>query len=163
MRDVVLLILGLIAVTTPTEAQDAASIRAVKQALARYDAAFRTKDLATIRSLLSEDVLLYEHSVRNDGRKEVFEKHLKPEILEFEDMEIEFSDVRITASDDLALVTRSYVLRGKYEGRTIDARGNETMAWKKTDGDWRIVHIHYSHPCPPRNEPGPAEANDGGR
>ena len=40
--------------------------------------------------------ILYEHSVRNAGREDVFENHLKPEILEFHDMQLEFSDIRIT-------------------------------------------------------------------
>ena len=120
----------------------------VKEALARYDTAFRTKDVGTIHSLLSEDVLLYEHSVRNDGREDVFKNHLEPEILQFEDMKLELSDVRITPGADLALVTRAYKLEGNYKGKPINASGNETMVWKKVGAEWRIAHIHYSHPCP---------------
>jgi len=120
----------------------------VKEALARYDTAFRTKDVGTIHSLLSEDVLLYEHSVRNDGREDVFKNHLEPEILEFEDMKLELSDVRVTPGADLALVTRAYKLEGNYKGKPIDASGNETMVWKKVGAEWKIAHIHYSHPCP---------------
>ena len=120
----------------------------VKEALARYDIAFRAKDVATIHSLLSEEVLLYEHSVRNDGREDVFKNHFEPEILEFEDMKLELSDVRITPGADLALVTRAYQLEGNYKGKPINASGNETMVWKKVGAEWRIAHIHYSHPCP---------------
>jgi ketosteroid isomerase-like protein len=127
----------------------------VKEALARYDTAFRTKDVATVHSLLSEDVLLYEHSVRNDGKEDVFKNHLEPEILEFEDMKLELSDVRITPGVDLALVTRAYKLEGNYQGKPIKASGNETMVWKKVEAEWKIAHIHYSHPCPK-----PAESRD---
>lgn len=125
----------------------------VKEALARYDTAVRTKDVATIHSLLSEDVLLYEHSVRNDGREDVFKNHLEPEILEFEDMKLELTDVRITPGSDLALVTRSYKLEGNHQGKPINASGNETMVWKKVGAAWKIAHIHYSHPCPKPAEP----------
>jgi len=119
-----------------------------KAALEKYDRAFRAKDTEIIKGLLAPDVLLYEHSVRNDGLQDVFENHLKPEIVEFEDLQLEFSGLRVTSGTDLALVTRQYTIRGKLRGRYIDATGNETMVWKKTGPEWRIAHIHYSHPCP---------------
>jgi len=120
----------------------------VDAALAKYDQAFRGKDVATIRNLLADDVLLYEHSVRNVGLADVFDNHLKPEISEFEDMKAEFTDVRITPGGNMALVTRQYKIEGKMRGRDITAAGNETMVWKKVGSEWKIAHIHYSHPCP---------------
>ncbi len=125
-------------------AQDAS----FKAALEKYDLAFRTKDTETIKRLLAHDVLLYEHSVRNDGLEDVFENHLKPEIVGFEDLTIELSDVRITPAAGLALVTRQYKIQGKLRGREINAGGNETMVWKKVGAEWKVAHIHYSHPCP---------------
>jgi len=127
----------------------------VKEALARYDTAFRTKDVGTIHSLLSEDVLLYEHSVRNDGREDVFKNHLEPEILEFEDMKLELSDVRITPGADLALVTRAYKLEGNYKGKPIDASGNETMVAERI-GVWTIrLQSSGAPPLLPRLRCGP--------
>lgn len=120
----------------------------LKAAMEKYNQAFRSKDVETVKSLLAPDVLLYEHSVRNDGLQDVFENHLKPEILEFQDLQLDFSDVRISSGADLALVTRQYRIRGKLGERIIDATGNETMVWKTVGGQWRIAHIHYSHPCP---------------
>lgn len=128
---------------------------AFKTALEKYDKAFRTKDTETIKDLLASDVLLYEHSVRNDGLQDAFENHLKPEMVEFEDMQLEFSDVRITPGAELVLVTRQYTIRGKLRGRDINAGGNETMVWKKVGLGWKVAHIHYSHPCrrPPAATP----------
>ena len=125
----------------------------LKTAIEKYDRAVAAKDVATVKSLLAPDVLLYEHSVRNDGLQDVFENHLKPEILEFQDLELDFSDVRITSGTDLALVTRQYRVRGKLGERVIDATGNETMVWRKVAGSWKIVHIHYSHACPRPSPP----------
>lgn len=130
--------------TVFAQAQDAA----VRRALEAYDQAVAKKDVETVRNLLAQDVLLYEHSVRNDGAKDAFENHLKPEILESGGLQLTFSDVRITPETDLALVTRQYRVRGKIQGREIDATGNETLVWQKLDGQWKILHIHYSHPCP---------------
>jgi len=140
----------LLASFFPASAQDAA----FKEALEKYDKAFRTKDTEIIKGLLAPDVLLYEHSVRNDGLQDVFENHLKPEIVEFEDMVLDLSDVRITPGADLVLVTRQYKIQGKLRGRDINAGGNETMVWKKVGSQWKVAHIHYSHPCP--RPPAPA-------
>lgn len=126
---------------------------ALKAAIDKYDKAFQNKDVETVRSLLAPDVLLYEHSVRNDGLQDVFENHLKPEITEFEDLKVEFTDVRITPGTGLALLTRRYKVQGKLRGRDINASGNETMVWKKVGPDWKIAHIHYSHACPRPSAP----------
>lgn len=128
----------------PAHAQDAA----LKGAVEKYDRAVRSKDVETVKHLLAPDVLLYEHSVRNDGLEDVFENHLKPEITEFQNLTLEFSDVRFTPGSELALVTRQYRIRGQLNGKDINATGNETMVWKKVGPEWRIAHIHYSHPCP---------------
>jgi ketosteroid isomerase-like protein len=120
----------------------------VKAAVEKYNQAFRSKDVATIKKLLADDVLLYEHSVRNVGLADVFENHLKPEITEFEDVKAEFTDVRITSGKEMALVTRQYKIQGKMRGKEITAAGNETMVWKKVGKVWKLAHIHYSHPCP---------------
>jgi ketosteroid isomerase-like protein len=123
----------------------------VRKALDAYDQAVAKKDVETVRSLLAPEMLLYEHSVRNDGAKDAFDNHLKPEILEGE-LQLSFSDFRVTASSGLALVTRQYRVKGTFEGKAVDSNGNETQVWKLADGQWRIIHIHYSHACP-RNKP----------
>jgi len=110
----------------PLPSQIGLSKPGVEAALAKYDQAFRGKDVGVIRNLLAEDVLLYEHSVRNAGLADVFDNHLKPEISGFEDMKAEFTDVRITPGADVALVTRQYKIEGKMRGREITAAGNET-------------------------------------
>jgi ketosteroid isomerase-like protein len=120
----------------------------VRKALAAYDQAVAKKDVDTVRTLLAPEMLLYEHSVRNDGAKDAFENHLKPEILEGQGLQLSFSDIRVTASSGLALVTRQYRVQGTFEGKAVDSNGNETQVWKMTDGQWKILHIHYSHACP---------------
>lgn len=131
----------------------AAADSQLQGAIDKYDRAVASKDVATVRTLLAPDVLLYEHSVRNAGIADVFDNHLKPEITEFEEMKMEFSDVRLDSGADFGLLTRQYHLQGKLKGREINAKGNETMVWKKLGSDWKIVHIHYSHACPRPSPP----------
>ena len=127
--------------------------RDVRAAVERYNAAMTSKDLPTLKSLLAPDIILFEHSVRNVGLDDVWDNHLKPEVSELDDAKAEFTNVRISASTDMALVTRGYAIRATMKGKPIDARGNETMVWVRRDGRWLVTHIHYSHPCPRPSTP----------
>jgi len=120
----------------------------VRAAVERYNQAFVGKDLVTLKSLLAPDIVLYEHSVRNIGLDDVWEHHLAPEAQAFRDANAEFTDLRVWLSGDIALVTRQYRIQATMNDRPIDARGNETMGWARRDGNWKVIHIHYSHPCP---------------
>lgn len=128
----------------------------VRAAVEAYNRAFVGKDLPALKALLAPDIVLYEHSVRNIGLDDVWEHHLRPEVAAFEGTKADFTDVRVWVSNDLALVTRQYAITATMNGRPIDARGNETMGWALRDGAWKVVHIHYSHPCP-RPAPPPSE------
>lgn len=125
----------------------------VRAAVARYNNAFTTKDLQGLKALLADDIVLYEHSVRNIGLADVWDNHLRPEVEEFENATARFTNVRVTARGDMALVTREYSIQATMRGKPIDATGNETMVWVRRDARWLVTHIHYSHPCP---RPAPA-------
>ena len=120
----------------------------VRAAVESYNRAFVQKDLPALKALLAPDIVLYEHSVKNIGLDDVWDNHLKPEVSAFEGTMAEFSDVRVWATSEMALVTRLYAITATMNGRAIDAKGNETMTWVRRDGAWKVVHIHYSHPCP---------------
>lgn len=133
---------------SPLSAQQTSSEAEVRAAVERYNQAFVGKDLTTLKSLLAPDIILYEHSVRNIGLDDVWEHHLAPEVQAFENAKAEFTDMRLWVAGDVALVTRQYAIQAIMRGRPIDARGNETMGWARRDGEWKVIHIHYSHPCP---------------
>jgi len=120
----------------------------VRAAVDQYNAALLSRDLPALKAMLAPDIVLYEHSVQNIGLNDVWENHLRPEVEAFEDPRGEFTDVRIWTAGAMALVTRQYRIQAVMRGRPIDARGNETMVWSRREGAWRVVHIHYSHPCP---------------
>lgn len=120
----------------------------VRAAVERYNAAFTTKDLTSLKALLADDIVLYEHSVRNIGLADVWDNHLRPEVEAFQNTTANFSNVRVSATSDMALVTREYSIQATMNGKAIDARGNETMVWVRRNARWVVAHIHYSHPCP---------------
>ena len=131
----------------PVGAQEAVEAE-VRAAVASYNKALVEKDLPALKALLAQDVVLYEHSVRNVGIEDVWENHLRPEVEAFEGATAEFTEVRVWTTAEMALVTRQYRIQATMGGRPIDAKGNETMTWVRRDSAWKVVHIHYSHPCP---------------
>ena len=143
-----LLMAFLLMTVLPLVALASSEKNSVRKALRAYDEAVAKKDVETVRTFLASELLLYEHSVRNDGAEDAFENHLKPEILEVDGLELSFFDLRVTASSGLALVTRQYRVKGTFQGKAVDSTGNETQVWKQTDGQWKLIHIHYSHACP---------------
>ncbi len=120
---------------------------AVRAAVEQYNSAMTTKNLVVLKSLLADDIVLYEHSVRNVGLADVWENHLRPEVEAFDNATATFTNVRITADAGMALVTREYDIRAMVKGKPITAAGNETMVWVRRDSRWVVKHIHYSHPC----------------
>ncbi|GAC1641097.1 MAG: hypothetical protein NVS9B14_22710 [Candidatus Acidiferrum sp.] len=138
----------LLAAALPVSASTIPAEDSLRKTLAIYDEAVAKKDVETVRTFLAPELLLYEHSVRNDGAKDAFDNHLKPEILEADGLQLSFSDLRVTANSGLALVTRQYQVKGTFQGKAVDSTGNETQVWKRTDGQWKLIHIHYSHACP---------------
>lgn len=141
-------LVGCFSLTLSVPARGQSPEAEVRAAVAEYNRAMQEKDLPALKALLAPEILLYEHSVRNIGLDDVWEHHLRPEVSAFENMRADFTDVRMTATPELALVTRQYAIQATMNGRPIDARGNETMVWARREGAWRVVHIHYSHPCP---------------
>lgn len=149
MRSLVSMLFLLLVPASSLPAQTAED--QVRAAVEQYNRAMLTKDLPALKALLAPDVILYEHSVTNIGLDDVWENHLKPEVTGFDNVTGEFTDVRVWVDGGAAIVTRQYAIRGTLDGRPIDARGNETMGWVRRDGQWSVVHIHYSHACPRRS------------
>jgi len=151
---------AVIVSNSAVSAQDSAE-RDLRAAVERYNRAFLGKDLVALKQLLAPDIILYEHSVRNIGLEDVWEHHLRPEVEAFQNLRGEFTDLRVWVSGELGLVTRQYSIQATMRERQIDARGNETMGWARRDGEWKVVHIHYSHPCPrPSSEPDKSAADN---
>jgi ketosteroid isomerase-like protein len=147
MPSLLLLLLLLLWPASSLVAQSGAEAE-VRAAVGRYNQAMISKHLPALKAMLAEDIVLYEHSVRNIGLDDVWEHHLKPEVEAFEGMKAEFPDLKIWVAGDVAVVTRQYSIQATMKGRPVDARGNETMGWIKRNGEWKVIHIHYSHPCP---------------
>lgn len=94
--------------------------------------------------LLAEDVIIFESGGVESSRAEYASHHLE-------------SDAAFSASVPRTLISRSQGMHGEvawvmsvetvsgtYRNRAINSRSVETMMLRLVDGQWRIVHIHWS-------------------
>lgn len=109
-----------------------------------FHAALKRSDTKFALSLMSEDVVIFESGYVETGRAEYAAHHLQA------DAEFSAATIRKPVSDvvmeegDLANVMRVDLVNGSFHGRPVNSRSVETMLLRKTRGQWRIFHIHWS-------------------
>lgn len=124
----------------------AATSNALDKTLAAYDRAFEGRDVMALWDLFAEDIVLYEQGTQNIGRDDALGKHLGPDLKAFLQMAAEFTDVRVQELNGAAIRTRHFKVKGMLPNRYFLARGFETQNWVLKDGNWKLVHMHWSFP-----------------
>jgi ketosteroid isomerase-like protein len=141
------------ALTLPTHARDqvaqtaADDPAAIEAWLKGYDAAFNAKDLDKLATFYHPDVTIYEGGGINNGWIDYRDRHLGPELKEFENLQFGHSNTKVTVlpGGQSAYATSEYSIKAKMGEREIDSRGLETLVLVKgADGTWKIRHSHTS-------------------
>ena len=122
-------------------------VAAMETWLKGYDAAFNAKDLDKLATFYHPDVTIYEGGGINNGWVDYRDKHLGPELKQFENLQFGHSNTKVTLLGDgrSAYVTSMYALKAKMGERDIDSGGLETLVLvKDAGGAWKIRHSHTS-------------------
>ena len=120
---------------------------AIETWLKGYDAAFNAKDLDKLATFYHPDVTIYEGGGINNGWIDYRDRHLGPELKEFENLQFAHSNTKVTVlpGGQSAYATSEYSIKAKMGEREIDSRGLETLVLVKgADGSWKIRHSHTS-------------------
>ena len=120
---------------------------AIETWLKGYDAAFNAKDLDKLATFYHPDVTIYEGGGINNGWIDYRDRHLGPELKEFENLQFGHSNIKVTVlpGGQSAYATSEYSIKAKMGDREIDSRGLETLVLVKgADGSWKIRHSHTS-------------------
>lgn len=106
--------------------------------------ALETGDVDTLRSVLAPDVLIFESGGMESSLAEYEGHHMTSDIDFMKAMHREvISQQTIDSGDSATVVTRSRV-HGVYEDKEIDLNSTETLVMRKLNGQWKVVHIHWS-------------------
>jgi ketosteroid isomerase-like protein len=94
--------------------------------------------------LLSDDVLIYESGRAERSKAEYASHHLKADTEFASATQRKLLKRASWIGADTAWVTSETETTGSFRGRPIALTGAETMLLRRTAGEWKIVHIHWS-------------------
>jgi ketosteroid isomerase-like protein len=129
------------------KAVDAQSDTVAKPAVDAVDAfhkALTDGDTEQAMALLADDVLIYESGYAETGKAEYASHHLEADMAFLKGVKQSVSARSAQASGDVAWVTSQGETTGTYKDKAIDSASTETMVLRRIDGQWKIVHIHWS-------------------
>jgi uncharacterized protein (TIGR02246 family) len=148
----ILLIVSLVGFTGCQGSKSADSDAQIRQVLDRWTKAFSAHDLDGIMSIYAPDVVAYDIGgppLQYLG-KDAYRKDYQDFLAQYDGpIEVEFRDMHIAASGDLAIVNSleqfSGTLKGQKQKSTIWLRASS--GFRKRDGVWLDFHDHISVPA----------------
>jgi uncharacterized protein (TIGR02246 family) len=133
-----------------TQSDSTRSEAEIRQVLDRWTKAFGARDLDGIMSIYAQDVVAYDIGgppLAYVG-KDAYRKDYQGFLAQYDGpIEVEFRDLHISASGDLALVNCLEQFSGTIKGQKTTIWLRATSGFKKTGGVWLDFHDHVSVPA----------------
>ena len=95
-------------------------------------------------ALLADDVLIYESGGAETSKADYAAHHLEADMAFLKGVRQNVSARAAQVAGDVAWVTSQGETTGTYKDKAIDSASTETMVLRQRDGQWKIVHIHWS-------------------
>lgn len=110
----------------------------------QFSAALKAADMARVGALLADDVLILESGGAERSREEYLRHHAVADAAFLGDAHVQVNRRTARIDGALAWVGTESELHATREGKALTLLGTETMVLRKTGGEWRIAHIHWS-------------------
>jgi len=110
----------------------------------RFGKALASGDLKTVETLLDPTVLILETGGAERSRAEYMGHHAISDAKFLKGSHQQLKRRTARAEGELAWVGTESELHASKDGKPITLLSTESMVLRKTGGDWRIVHIHWS-------------------
>ncbi len=115
------------------------------KAVLAFQTALETGDAKTARSLLADDVLIFEGKGVERSAEEYASHHMISDMRYLHAMTIVSIEHHVKEHGALAISNSRSRVKGTYKNQEINRIGNETIILERLDGDWKITHIHWSN------------------
>jgi ketosteroid isomerase-like protein len=114
----------------------------VRKLINEFESALARKDIATVGSLLSPQIVVFENGYRNDGWEDFRDNHLIPE---FRHAGSQYSTTLIKV-DVSPLMAWGYSSMKRVQLQKKDAQPDVWTSYvlRKEDGKWKIVALTWS-------------------
>jgi uncharacterized membrane protein/ketosteroid isomerase-like protein len=110
-----------------------------------FHAAINAGDVVKVNEMLDQSVLIFEGGGVERSAEEYAGHHLKADVAFLMKMTVTLIEHQVQASDNTAISMSRSRLVGKYNDKDIDINTMETIALRKINKQWKIVHIHWSN------------------
>jgi len=110
----------------------------------QFRAALKAGDATGAAAFLSDQVKIYEGGYVESSKSEYQSHHLEADIAFAKATDYAVIKREISIWGDTAISTTEGKTTGEYRGRAINSFGTETMVMRRDQGQWRIIHIHWS-------------------
>lgn len=129
---------------TPTREAAVAPAADALATVTRFAAALKSGDRAGVLACLAPDVVIFEHGGAEMSREEYAQHHLDGDLEYLRAIEVRVVDRRVlNAAERVVVLTRSES-SGEFRGKPVASLGTETLVLERRDGNWVIVHVHWS-------------------
>ena len=122
-----------------------AAADAPEERVAAFHQALLDGDIEAIKGMLGKDLLLFEDGQGEISLKHYAKGHLKDDIAFSAKAKRKLESQTSWIEDGTATVSSTYDLKTKYKGKRYHLKSAETMILKRVEGDWVIVHVHWSN------------------
>lgn len=109
-----------------------------------FAAALDAGDTAALSALMAPDVQIAESGGIERSLEEYRSHHMGADIEFSKAVDTKVLSRHVFEGEGLATVMTEAISSGTFRGKAVNNRLMETMVLKQTDGDWQIVHIHWS-------------------
>ncbi len=119
---------------------------AVEQTLVNYAAAIQSKNMSEIEKYVvtTDAFTIFEGGHINWGWQDYRDNHIGPELKQFLEIKYSFSDIKVKVYGNAAYAIFETSIAVKMETRNFDSEGLATAILIKTNGNWKIQHMHTS-------------------
>lgn len=131
-------------VAKTSQTQSDAVAKPAADAVDAFHKALTDGDTEQAMALLADDALIYESGYAETSKAEYASHHLEADMAFLKGVKQSVSARAAQASGDVAWVTSQGETKGTYKDKAIDSASTETMVLRRNDGEWKIVHIHWS-------------------
>ena len=101
-------------------------------------------DVDMLKALIATDVLIFESGGVESSLAEYEDHHMPADIAFMKNMSSEVISRRVIEAGDSAIVLTQSRISGVYKEKEVDLSSTETLVLEEKDGQWKIVHIHWS-------------------
>ena len=116
---------------------------AVRETVAAFHLALASGEGEGALALLDANVRIFE-SGHAETREDYASGHLRADMAFAAAVERTTTWSRVEVSGDVAVYLSEYHTTGTYRDREIDSHGTETVVLGRSDGGWKIQHVHWS-------------------